>query len=102
MIDTIRAHDADRTLVVGANWWNGGASLAQSVPYRDARDNIIYTFHNYDPFTFTHQGFSWSGIPLGATFAYPSPEAESLFAVFASVPLGPTPTTNRCSSASSG
>ncbi|MBL0174844.1 MAG: cellulase family glycosylhydrolase [Ignavibacteria bacterium] len=85
IIDTIRAHDADRTLVVGANWWNGGASLAQSLPYRDARDNIIYTFHNYDPFTFTHQGFSWSGIPLGATFAYPSPEAESIFALFSSV-----------------
>ena len=85
VIDSIRARDADRTLIAGANWWNAGESLAASVPYRDASDNIIYTFHNYDPFSFTHQGFSWSGVPLGATFAYPGADADAIFSVFADV-----------------
>ncbi|MBI5647523.1 MAG: cellulase family glycosylhydrolase [Ignavibacteriae bacterium] len=78
IIDSIRVVDQDRTLIVGANWWNAGGSLAESEPYDDPSENIIYTFHNYDPFPFTHQGFSWSGLPTGPTFSAADPEAEPI------------------------
>lgn len=36
-------------------------------------DNVMYEFHYYNPFNFTHQGASWvDGVPLG--FSYPSSE----------------------------
>ena len=37
--------------------------MIDSKPFDDP--NIIYTFHYYDPFIFTHQGATWSakGLP---------------------------------------
>ncbi|MBN8685315.1 MAG: cellulase family glycosylhydrolase [Chitinophagales bacterium] len=66
VIDTVRLYAPNHALIVGGNGWNGADGLISSEPYYD--DNIIYTFHNYDPFSFTHQGFSWSGLPAGVTF----------------------------------
>ena len=85
IIDSIRTHDADRTLIVGANWWNSGWSLAESQPYTDSGNNIIYTFHNYDPYQFTHQGFSWSGLPTGPRFDYPGKDATDIRSLFSVV-----------------
>jgi len=76
LIDTIRRYDPDRTLIVGGNWWNAGWSLISTTPYSD--QNIIYTFHNYSPFPFTHQGFSWSNHPLGPTFYKTDPGAQDI------------------------
>lgn len=36
-------------------------------------DNIVYEFHNYSPFYFTHQNTSWAGTE-GITMTYPSEE----------------------------
>ncbi len=33
--------------------------MIESKPFAD--ENIIYTFHYYDPFIFTHQGATWAG-----------------------------------------
>jgi len=78
MIDTIRAYDTERTLIVGANWWSAPWSLVQTIPYND--DNIIYTFHTYDPHNFTHQGLSWTDPPYSqaTTFSASDPEADGL------------------------
>ncbi len=78
IIDTIRTYDTERTLIVGANWWNAPWSLVQTMPYDD--DNIIYTFHSYAPFDFTHQGMSWHYpyIPPGITFSADTAEADDL------------------------
>ena len=65
IIDTIRTVDTTHTIIVGGAGWNGYANLAQIPIYPD--DNLIYTFHFYDPFIFTHQGASWtdpSMVPL--------------------------------------
>lgn len=53
-IDTIRALQPKRTLVVGTAPWGGLTGLAQlELP---ADSNLIVTVHYYDPHTFTHQG----------------------------------------------
>jgi endoglucanase len=58
VIDTIRKYDAKHTIVVGGVNFNSIDKLNTIPNYNDT--NIIYTFHFYDPFIFTHQGASWS------------------------------------------
>ena len=75
LISTVRKIAPNHTLIVGAEDWNGLDALIKMKPYDD--DNIIYTFHFYDPFIFTHQGATWAGDGLsdikGATFPYSKP-----------------------------
>ena len=54
----IRKYDKKRTVVVTGADWGGVDAMVGMQPYDD--DNLIYTFHFYDPFVFTHQGASWS------------------------------------------
>jgi endoglucanase len=72
VIDTIRTIDTKHTIVVGASGYNSYNELANLPVYSDP--NLLYTFHFYDPFMFTHQGASWvlpSMIPLaGVPFPY--------------------------------
>lgn len=82
VMDTIRLWDANQVLIVGGNGWNSANGLTSSEPYYD--DKVIYTFHNYDPYFFTHQGFSWSGLPAGVTFPQGSDLAD-LAATYQSV-----------------
>ena len=71
-IDAIRAVDTRHTIIVGPSGYNGYEDLAQMPVYADT--NLIYTFHFYDPFLFTHQGADWitpSMEPLaGVPFPY--------------------------------
>lgn len=71
-IDAIRSKDTKHTIIVGPSDYNSYTSLAQMPVYTD--QNLIYTFHFYDPFLFTHQGASWSTpsmVPLsGVPFPY--------------------------------
>ncbi len=62
VIQAIRAVDSVHTLIVGPAAFNSYYNLDQMPVYTDA--NLIYTFHFYDPFIFTHQGATWVGIPL--------------------------------------
>ena len=57
-INTIRQSNPKRTIVVGTANWGGLSGLGQLVlPAND--ENIIVTFHYYEPFHFTHQGAEW-------------------------------------------
>ncbi len=58
VIDTIRTVDRVHTIVVGPADWNTYRSLNKMPEYAD--DNLIYTFHFYEPFLFTHQGAGWT------------------------------------------
>ncbi|MEE4215457.1 MAG: glycoside hydrolase family 5 protein [Bacteroidales bacterium] len=58
LIETIREHDSRHYIVVGPAGWNSYNNLAAMPEYED--DKLIYTFHFYDPFLFTHQGASWN------------------------------------------
>ncbi|WP_205500863.1 cellulase family glycosylhydrolase [Rufibacter psychrotolerans] len=57
IIQAIRRHNTKHTLIVGATNFNSYHNLAQLPVYPDPK--LIYTFHFYDPFLFTHQGASW-------------------------------------------
>ncbi len=72
VVTAIRAVDPNHTIVVtGAGW--GSYKNLKYLPMR-AAGNLIYSFHFYDPFVFTHQGASWvtpSMAPLaGVPFPY--------------------------------
>lgn len=71
-IDAIRAVDQTHTIIVGPSGYNSYNDLSQMPVYTDT--NLLYTFHFYDPFIFTHQGASWvspSMEPLaGVPFPY--------------------------------
>lgn len=73
VVATIRSVDTVHTIVVGGAGWNSYNNLAPMPVYED--DNLIYTFHFYDPFIFTHQGASWSNPPLGSLAGVPFPYA---------------------------
>jgi endoglucanase len=55
----IRAANPTRGVVIGPPFWNGiGALDNLRLPEEDR--NIIVTVHYYEPFSFTHQGASWT------------------------------------------
>ena len=70
-IAAIRKYDTKHTIVVGGVDWNDVEALKTVKIYND--NNLIYTFHFYLPFTFTHQGASWAGKEEQALSAIPFP-----------------------------
>lgn len=76
LIKTIRAVAPRHTLVVGFHDWNSRSALLQSKPFGDP--NIIYTFHFYDPFLFTHQGATWAGSGLADVRRVPYPHKKGM------------------------
>lgn len=84
IIDTIRLYVPNHTIVVGANSYNSGAALVASDPYDD--NNIIYTFHSYEPYFFTHQGMTWTSPPFFPPMTFPQGnDIANIAALFASV-----------------
>lgn len=70
MIDSIRTVDKTRPIIFGDTQWYSLDELVKNKPFSDP--NIIYCFHMYDPFVFTHQGASWTnmGAMKGVPFPY--------------------------------
>ncbi len=60
IIRYVREIAPKHTLIVGFTEWNSRKALVESKPFAD--ENIIYNFHYYDPFLFTHQGATWAGV----------------------------------------
>ncbi len=84
IIDTIRLYVPNHTIVVGANSYNSGAALVASDPYED--NNIIYTFHSYEPYFFTHQGMTWTNPPFFPSVTFPrGNDMDNIAALFSSV-----------------
>jgi aryl-phospho-beta-D-glucosidase BglC (GH1 family) len=57
VVEAIRGVDTDHTIVATAANYSSLPDLLQLEPLRDA--NVIYNFHFYEPYQFTHQGASW-------------------------------------------
>jgi endoglucanase len=68
-IAAIRSRDAEHTVIFGDVNWYGIDTLSRRTPFAD--ENIVYAFHFYDPFIFTHQGASW--VEMASTQGIPYP-----------------------------
>jgi endoglucanase len=69
MLAAIRKSDVMHTILFGDVNWYGIDKLASRKPLSDG--NIIYVFHDYDPFIFTHQGASWANMASTHDLPYP-------------------------------
>lgn len=73
LIQTIRAQAPRHTIVATNAPWQSLDSLIQLQPLPDP--NLVYDFHFYEPFVFTHQGAEWidtyvqqlQGVPYPST-----------------------------------
>ena len=82
IIKAVRQIAPNHTLIVGFHDWNSRKALIDSKPFEDT--NIIYTFHYYDPFIFTHQGATWAGEGLPDLKNVPFPANENKIEIPAS------------------
>ena len=72
-VAVVRSVAPRHTIIVTAAQWGHQDGLLATEPVRD--ENVIYTFHDYDPMYFTHQGATWSlqawaflhGVPYPST-----------------------------------
>lgn len=76
-IEAVRQIDDVHTLIVGGAEWNSISGLTYLMLPENG-ENIIATFHYYEPYLFTHQGAEWGGpevSTIGVTWPGP-PESE--------------------------
>lgn len=78
VIGEVRAIDPKRTITATSNSWSGVDSFLKLKPRPEK--NLIYTFHCYDPFFFTHQGATWAGDEAKAMKGLPFPSSPELVA----------------------
>jgi endoglucanase len=86
VISAIREIDTVRILIVGPSEFNSYHNLNAMLNYDD--DNLIYTFHFYDPFIFTHQGASWTEPSMVSLENVPFPYIQSEMPPFPSDLVG--------------
>lgn len=54
----VRALEPERTIVIGSNRWQSADTFDELVVPED--DNIILSYHFYEPFALTHYGTQWT------------------------------------------
>ena len=69
VLKAIRAVDPGRLVVVGGGDWNSLDSMLKLPDYGD--QNLIYNFHDYTPFLFTHQGAGWTNLKRLKNIPFP-------------------------------
>ena len=62
LVSAIRSVAPGHTIVTGGPNWSSLDGLLRSRPLDDP--NLLYTFHFYEPFEFTHQGAPWVNGPV--------------------------------------
>ncbi|MGY5355909.1 glycoside hydrolase family 5 protein [Wenyingzhuangia sp. IMCC45467] len=65
IINEIRKKDSKTKILIGATNYNSIYELSRTIPY--PYNNIVYIFHFYEPFIFTHQGANWVGDQVQTT-----------------------------------
>ena len=57
-IAAIRKLASNKNIVIGGTLWNSVHTVSHIKVLLD--ENIVYNFHFYEPFLFTHQGAAWT------------------------------------------
>jgi aryl-phospho-beta-D-glucosidase BglC (GH1 family) len=71
VVEAIRSVDQRHTLIATGNRFAGIDELLLISPLSDK--NVVYTFHFYEPFPFTHQGATWTQSALARLKHVPYP-----------------------------
>jgi TolB protein len=58
LLATVRSVNQESWVMIGSNRWSNARTFDTLPKFDDPR--IVYTFHLYDPFLFTHQRASWA------------------------------------------
>ncbi|HEX2620528.1 MAG TPA: cellulase family glycosylhydrolase, partial [Phototrophicaceae bacterium] len=83
----LRTGAPDHTLIAQGQTWDNIDSLLQTALLPD--DNVIYNFHFYEPFPFTHQGATWTWDCVRSYKGIPYPSNPEVIAPFLEkVPAG--------------
>lgn len=77
-VAAIRQAAPHHTIIATGAQWGGISGLTGLTPLAD--DNIIYSFHDYDPMWFTHQGASWAGSQFEKVRGVPYPSSPETVA----------------------
>ena len=74
-VRVIRGYSKDIKIIIGSYWNNSLDAMKDLAAPAD--ENIVYTFHCYDPLIFTHQGAYWvDKMPLDFRISYPATVTE--------------------------
>ena len=71
---SVREIDKKHYIIVGGADWNSFSAMKTLPDFQD--DKVIYTFHFYDPHTFTHQGASWAHLERMIHIPFPYDEKK--------------------------
>ena len=74
----IRQRAPEHTIMTSGPNWGGIDGLRKLKLLEDA--NIVYSFHCYDPFPFTHQGATWAGPDVKPLRGVPYPSSPEAVA----------------------
>jgi hypothetical protein len=79
LVAAVRSVNEENWIMIGSNRWSNASTFRVLPRFEDPR--VIYTFHFYDPFAFTHQRASWAPADirdLKAPVPYPGPLASGV------------------------
>lgn len=71
-----RAAAPDITIILTGACWSQANALASLDPGLIPDDNVIWTFHSYSPYGYTHQGASWIEAPVRYLRGLPYPPSK--------------------------
>jgi len=85
LVTVIRKQAPLHTIVAAGVGFSSINGLLEEEPLADP--DIIYTFHDYEPMTFTHQGAGWAGAALAPLRGVPYPSSpEGVAPLLAALP----------------
>ncbi|MBH1940188.1 glycoside hydrolase family 5 protein [Mobilitalea sibirica] len=76
-VEGIREIDQNRVIIIGGNFYNSVFTLNELNPIED--NNLVYTFHFYEPHIFTHQRASWEPLLKDLEFVVPYPSGKDTY-----------------------
>ncbi|MFT4111652.1 glycoside hydrolase family 5 protein [Silvibacterium sp.] len=78
LMEAVRGVDPEHTIIAAGANYSSLEDLLATEPLHDR--NVIYTFHFYEPYPFTHQGATWGSAewPYYKSIPYPATPAQMM------------------------